>query len=243
MKKTHFCLLWFSLCVFGVFVLLSFLVRMNFLVSFDWRVTTVLQRLLSTNWDGFFSFFSVLGSFDVSCVFVLCLAGYLYFHRKQFGALFSLVAFGLILGFELYGKIFIRHPSPPVRFARYMHFLALPTDILPHPSYSFPSGHSSRTLFLSTVVLLLLFGEKRVSKTKQFLISFGVVIYDVIMLVSRVDLGEHWASDVMGGVLLGIALGSLTVWGIIRFQTCLPAGKISDFRGKTSEVRRKSNRK
>lgn len=207
-------------------MVLSFLVRMNLFASFDWWMTTFVQRSLSRGFDLFFSVFSVLGSFDVSCVFVMCFAGYLYFHRKKLGAILGVVSFGFILAFELYGKIFIRHPSPPALFARYIHFFTLPTDTLPHPSYSFPSGHSSRTLFLSTVLLLVLSHEKRLSRKKKVWLMVGLVLYDVIMLVSRVDLGEHWTSDVIGGVFLGIALGSMTVWGM-------------SLKSKTSDVRRK----
>ena len=44
----------------------------------------------------------------------------------------------------------------------------------------------------------------------KVLLSGLIAAFDVTMLVSRVYLGEHWTSDVIGGVFLGSALGLFT---------------------------------
>ena len=73
---------------------------------------------------------------------------------------------------------------------------------------SFPSGHATASTaiwgWLTTLIMLLLPGS-RLRKG-----SLAVVPALVILLVgpSRIYLGEHWATDVLGGYLLGnISLG------------------------------------
>ena len=79
-----------------------------------------------------------------------------------------------------------------------------PLDIrLQHSvSYSFPSGHSTQaaaTYFTLAIVVAAL-GESRALRALTWLVAVLIVFF---VGVSRVYLGMHWATDVLGGWMLG----------------------------------------
>lgn len=195
-----------------LFIVFSFFVRAQVFAGFDVWATNSLQSHIGTAWDTFFSIFSVLGTIDVTSI-ILVVILLLYRNRNS---LYILLSFGIILTFELFDKYFIFHPGPPVKFARYKEFFTYPSDYLPQPPSAFPSGHAGRTIFLSGMLLFLLWRTKRFSPLIKWACTILIFIYDCILLISRVDLGEHWASDVIGGTILGLALVSINGGLIIR---------------------------
>ncbi len=195
-----------SVILFVLFVVFSYIVSTDILNQFDFDIAVKIQDSIPYKLDYYFSILSLVGTIEVY-LFILFLI--IALRRKLRGLLTIVIFMGIHL-IELLGKFLLNHPGPPFRFFRYNIDLFFPSAYV-DPGFSYPSGHSMRAAFIAVFLLFLIFKNKKLSLTIKSLLSIPVVFFSVGMFISRISLGEHWTTDVIGGLLLGVSGALLAI--------------------------------
>ncbi|MPY66170.1 phosphatase PAP2 family protein [Deinococcus sp. SDU3-2] len=132
--------------------------------------------------------FSLLGSARGMVPVTLVLVLLFYRVRHRLGYFLAISLGGVALINVLLKNVFDR--SRP----------AFWTPILPEPDYSFPSGHAMFASALATSLVVLLWP----TRWRAPALILGV-LYVLGMMWSRVYIGVHYPTDVLGGALFSLA--------------------------------------
>ena len=191
------------LLVTGAFAVLTFLVKTTPFFSIDLQITKTLQSLNFPLFAGLMSLISWVGFFPQSLIITGLNILLIYGFGLHWEALMSLAAAVLVQGINVLVKDFIQRPRPAAALVHVFDTLS---------SYSFPSGHVMFYTGFFGFIWFLAFTLLKISwKRTLLLVIFGSLVLTIG--VSRIYLGEHWASDVVGAYLLG----SLVLIGVIQF--------------------------
>jgi undecaprenyl-diphosphatase len=85
--------------------------------------------------------------------------------------------------------------------------------------YSFPSGHALNATLAAGVLLLVFLPFARHSRAVRGALWTAAVLIAAVTGLSRIALGVHWTSDVVGGWLLGVAVVAATTAAFSTWRT------------------------
>ena len=171
--------------------------------GFDLGITTAVHRLYELAGGFFTPFFEGVSFLGKGGIFLILLSLALLFYRptRRFGTAMLL---GLAIGAtitNLFLKVWIARPRPYADEASmfYQYWLTVGQNV--ESDKSFPSGHTTAAFASMTAAFIL-------GKTK---VKIPAVIFAVLMGIARIYLVVHFPSDVLAGIIVGIAAGCLGV--------------------------------
>jgi undecaprenyl-diphosphatase len=193
------------------FVSMAFIVRGPAPLPVDVAAVRIASASIGPVWTRFMWFATLLGDARVMVVETVVAALLLaaWGHPRRAGSVVLLVAVGSVAAESL--KPLIGRVRPDLGLSLLAGSGAYRT------SYSFPSGHALAGILLFGVLALML-AASHVPRTLRWVGGLGVAAVGLTIGLSRIYLGVHYMSDVLGSWLLGIAMlstwaAAVLVWG------------------------------
>ena len=187
-KKTIFIII-FSI----LFIILFILIKTNQIESFDISIYNLFAANINENFTSFFRFMTFLGEgVSIASFCVLALIISLILKKRDVGLVIAgCVAFNSIFSEVL--KRIIQRPRPEI------------LRLVSESSYSFPSSHTLASVSLCGILIYLII-RSDLNKIMKVILSIILVLFPLLIGISRIYLGVHNASDVLGGAMIAIIL-------------------------------------
>jgi len=177
------------------------LIKNGGIVEFDDGVYNLVTRNTNSFLDNMYKVFTFLAStlFVVSaCVVLLVFMK----NKKIAGTIFGSVAISTIVNIVI--KSIFRRPRPEVR------------RLVEEKSFSFPSGHTMAAVTLYGILIFFVMRSK-LQKNVKLAISIVLGLLPICVAVSRIYLGAHFASDVIGAAITSTALLLVETYFISKY--------------------------
>ncbi|MHB1354464.1 MAG: phosphatase PAP2 family protein [Anaerolineae bacterium] len=195
----------------GAFAVLTILVRTTPSIAVDLLISRTIQSIGFPPFAWLMKALSWLGFMPQSVIITALCVLLIYLLGLHWEAVVSLFAAVVSTGTSLLVKDLIQRPRPVAPLVDVFAIL---------DTYSYPSGHVMYYVgffgFLGFLAFSLL---KPSCKRTLILVFLGIPVS--LVGASRIYLGQHWASDVLGAYLLGILILAAIIliyrWGKTRF--------------------------
>jgi membrane-associated phospholipid phosphatase len=187
-------LIWLLIILCSGFIFLTFIAAFFPPSGIDLEISTAIQSAQSPELDSVMKFISWFGAFPVPMFMGLLVAIAFYLFKLRREALFVVLTFisGAISSVI---KILVDRPRPTMNLVRIVEIAR---------QQSFPSGHTLFYTIFFGFLLVLMWNVKPINAILRTTIT--VISASLILMIpfSRIYLGAHWFTDVLGGFILGL---------------------------------------
>lgn len=183
MKKLKWVLFTIFIIIFG---LLAYFVINHQTGNFDSFIYGIVSFWKNDFLTGFYKFITFFAS-EIMILFISLMI-FLIFKNKRYGT-FALLNAACILILNVLLKLIFMRDRP------------YDLMIITESGYSFPSGHAMASLGFYGFIIYLLW---HFNLNKNVKILFSIMLFILILLIgmSRIYLGVHYASDVLAGYMV-----------------------------------------
>lgn len=176
------------------FILLAIFVGNNPVNNFDVCISHFVQQFHGPQLDKVMILISAFGNLVVAsaCVVITALLFFFFKYKREAAFIIAISLTGLVT-FSL--KHLFSRPRPTEEHV---------TLIETYKNHSFPSGHTlSYVVFFGFLILLMRNLKSIPAMLRSTITGFSIVMF-VIGPISRIYLGAHWFTDILGGMLIGL---------------------------------------
>lgn len=159
---------------------------------FDEGVQNALINLFPDNSHGFFKFISEFGDkIGIGAIAIVVIA-WLWIRRRDYAGMAAFVlSVGLGNEFNKIIKVAVARPRPSFH------------EITDADSMSFPSGHAMVGFILYMFIAYLIASGLK-NKAQRWIVAAVAFLFVLLIGISRIVLGAHYPSDIIGGYTLGL---------------------------------------
>ncbi|WP_353989262.1 phosphatase PAP2 family protein [Pediococcus argentinicus] len=177
-----------------IFILLMVMVKGN--VSIIQTLDNFLGSLLGNGHNAIMSLISTIADTKMGFIYAIIIAAVLWFRQQRVDSVWVLATMfgGSVIAF-IVKEIVQRHRPYPV------------VDT----GFSFPSGHTFEAFLILSFIYLYFIRPLSSASTKRFAF-YALVVWQLLVMWSRVYLGAHYLSDTIGALTLAVVWLWIAMW-------------------------------
>ena len=184
----------YSIILFISFVFLAIFVGNHPINGFDISISRFVQQFRNSTLDQIMIGISAFGNVSIAFASMVITSALFFIFKYKREAIFVMaISFTGVITFSL--KRLFSRPRPTDEYV---------TLIESYKNHSFPSGHTLSYVVFFGFIIFLMQQLKRIPTYLRNMITVFAYFMFIVGPISRIYLGAHWFTDIVGGLLIGL---------------------------------------